>query len=60
MADRLLKLGSHLYVHPDEIAAISFEEDDCILVHLSGNECPFALESQEAKDDLMDWLKRQI
>lgn len=53
----MLKLGSYLYVHPDDISAVSFTEDDDIEIWVRG--VCFLLSSKEAKDDLMDWLRNE-
>lgn len=53
----MLKLGSFLYIHTDEIAAIAFDEDNSISVFLSGNPEPFVLSSQEAKEEIVHWLR---
>ena len=51
----MLKLGPYLYVHPDDISAVSFPDDEMIEVWVRG--VCFPLGSKEAKDDLMDWLR---
>ena len=53
----MLKLGSYLYLHPEEIAAIVFCQDESIDVFLAGNPEPFNLVSQEAKEELVHWLR---